>query len=57
MAQGTCTVAEYHRMVAEKVAAMEMAAAAAMTGRGEKAVMAPFLRAARANARRLRGKA
>jgi hypothetical protein len=57
MAQGACTAAEYQRMMAEKVAAMEMAAVAAMTGRGEKAVMAPFLRAARANARRLRTRA
>jgi hypothetical protein len=57
IAQGNCTTAEYQLMVAEKIAAMEMAAVAFMTGRGEKAVMAPFLRAARANARRLRHKA
>jgi hypothetical protein len=43
-------------MVAEKIAAMEMAAVAFMPGRGEKAIVAPFLRATRANARRLRGK-
>jgi len=56
MAQGTCTGAEYQLVMAEKIAAMEMAAVALMTGRGEKAIVAPFLRAARANARRLRGK-
>lgn len=56
MMQGTCSAAEYQRMVAEKVAAMQMAAGAAMMGRGDKAVVAPFLRTARANAKRLRGR-
>jgi hypothetical protein len=54
MAQGSCTAAEYQRMVAEKIGAAEMAAVALMTGRGQKAALAPFVRAARANAKRLR---
>ena len=54
MAQGNCSPAEYQRMVAEKIGATELAAFAVMTGRGQKAALAPFLRAARANAKRLR---
>ena len=54
MAQGTCTVAEYQRMAAEKVTAMQMSATAFMLGRGHAAVLAPFVNRARANARRLR---
>ena len=54
MAQGSCTAAEYQRMVAEKIGDVEMAAVALMTGRGQKAALAPFVRAARANAKRLR---
>ena len=56
MAQGTCSAAEYHRMVAEKVAAMQASTLAMMTGRGTAAVMAPYLNRTRANARRLRRK-
>jgi len=54
MAQGTCSAAEYQRMLAEKTAAMQAASMALMTGRGQAAVVAPFLKRARANARRLR---
>ena len=56
MAQGTCTVAEYHRMAAEKVTAVQMSTTAFMLGRGPAAVLAPFVNRARANARRLRDK-
>ena len=56
MAQGTCSPAEYQRMVAEKVAAMQASTLALMTGRGTAAVMAPYLNRTRANAKRLRSK-
>jgi len=54
MAQGACTAAEYRRMAAEKVAAVQISAAALMRGRGQTAVLAPFVVRARANAKRLR---
>jgi hypothetical protein len=54
MAQGACSAAEYQRMATEKVAAAQTAMTALMTGRGEAAVLAPFLNRARANAKRLR---
>jgi len=54
MAQGTCSAAEYQRMVKEKAAAMQAATLALMTGRGHAAVLEPFLARSRANARRLR---
>lgn len=54
MARGTCSRAEYQRMAMEKSAAMRSAAAAMMTGRGQHAIVAPFLTRARANAKRLR---
>jgi hypothetical protein len=57
MAQGVCTAAEYRRMAAEKVAAVQISAAAIMRGRGQAAVLAPFVVRARANAKRLRRKA
>lgn len=56
MAQGTCSAAEYQRMVMEKAAAMQAATFALMTGRGHAAAVAPYLVRSRANARRLRGK-
>ncbi|WP_158932616.1 hypothetical protein [Acidisphaera sp. S103] len=56
MAQGTCSAAEYQRMVVEKVAAMQASALALLTGRGNAAVLAPYLVRSRANARRLRRK-
>lgn len=56
MAQGTCSAAEYHRMVMEKAAAMQASAMALMSGRGHAAALAPYLVRSRANARRLRGK-
>jgi hypothetical protein len=57
MAQGACTAAEYRRMAAEKVAAVQISAADLLRGRGQTAVLAPFVVRARANAKRLRRKA
>jgi hypothetical protein len=54
MAQGTCSPAEYQRMVMEKAAAMQASTLALMTGRGHAAALAPYLVRSRANARRLR---
>ncbi|WP_264713378.1 hypothetical protein [Limobrevibacterium gyesilva] len=56
MARGKCTPAEYRRMVIEKAAAAQAASVALLTGRRESAVLAPFLKRARANAKRLRRK-
>ena len=56
MAQGTCSVAEYQRMVMEKAAAMQASTLALMTGRGNAAALAPYLVSSRANAKRLRRK-
>lgn len=54
IATGTCSVAEYSRMVAEKMDASRSATVALMTGQGGTAVIAPYLDAATANAKRLR---
>jgi hypothetical protein len=56
IASGTCPPAEYRRMVSEKLAALQGAAFAAATGRGNAAILAPFVRRSRANAKRLRRK-
>ena len=56
MAQGTCSAAEYQRMVVEKAAAMQASTLALMSGQGHAAVVAPYLVRSRANARRLRRK-
>jgi hypothetical protein len=56
MAQGTCTPAEYRRMTAEKATAVQMSMAALMTGRGQAAVLAPFVKRTQANVKRLRRK-
>ncbi len=59
MAQGRCSAAEYQRMVQEKVAAAQQSAAVLMRSQGQcggKAVLAPWLRRTRANAKRLRRK-
>jgi len=42
MAQGTCSPAEYRRMAAEKLAAMQLSTTALMSGRDETAVLAPL---------------
>jgi len=56
IARGTCSPAEYQRMVMEKAAAFQQSAIAVMTGRGKKAALAPWHKRASANARRLRRK-
>ena len=56
MAQGTCSQAEYRRMVAEKMAAVQMATGALVRRKGQAAILAPFIGCARANAKRLRRK-
>ncbi len=56
MVQGACSPAEYQRMAMEKAAAFQLSALAVLTGRGEKAALAPWHRRATLNARRLRRK-
>jgi hypothetical protein len=56
MLQGTCSTAEYQRMATEKAAAMQLSAFAMMRGRGKRQVLAPWLKRATANAKRLRRK-
>ncbi len=58
MLGGSCSAAEYQRMVLEKAQAAQRSAAALMSGRsqGLAAALAPWHRRATANARRLRGK-
>ena len=56
IARGSCTPAEYRRMVTEKAAALQQSTIAMMSGRGTKAATAPWLKRAAANARRLRRK-
>ena len=56
IARGTCSPAEYQRMVIEKTAALQQSAIAVMTGRGNKAALAPWHKRATGNARRLRRK-
>ena len=57
MARGACSPAEYRRMTAEKVAAVQTATRALMRGKGQAAMLAPFISRAGANAKRLRRKA
>ena len=54
IARDTCTPAEYRRMVIEKVAALQRSTLAVMSGRGTRAVLAPWHLRATANAKRLR---
>ena len=54
MAQGTCSAAEYRRMVSEKSAALQSSTVAFWSGKSHRAIVAPFLTRARRNARRLR---
>jgi hypothetical protein len=56
IAFGTCSVAEYQRMVTEKLAAAQLSALALLVRDGDAAgaALAPWHRAAAANARRLR---
>ena len=55
MATGTCSAAEYQSMVSEKMAASHASMSALMAGESGEAVIAPYLTAASANAKRLRG--
>jgi hypothetical protein len=54
MTNGTCSQAEYDSMIAEKLAASQLSLLALATGQSQEAVMAPYLAAATANAKRLR---
>ena len=55
MATGQCSPAEYQRMLAEKVKAAELTGRLVMSPRADSsALLAPWHRAARRNARRLR---
>jgi hypothetical protein len=56
IAQNACGPAEYKRMVIEKAAAFQSSTLAAMSGRGMRAVLAPWHLRAAANAKRLRRK-
>jgi hypothetical protein len=56
MALGTCSAAEYQRMVLEKADAARHAMLKCMTGCSPAAILAPYLTRARSNAKRLRRK-
>jgi hypothetical protein len=56
MVQGTCSAAEYQRMLLEKMRAAQLSAAAVALDRGLLAILQPWHRQTRANARRLRKK-
>jgi hypothetical protein len=57
MATGTCSAEEYQRMVLEKLRASQQMSAAALSGDPSLAkLFAPWYRATRRNARRLRKK-
>ena len=56
MANGTCSPAEYQRMVVEKAIAAELSMVALMTGKRLNSPLAPYSSRARANAKRLRKK-
>ncbi len=54
MMSGECTMAEYQRMMSEKMHATHLATAALMNGEGPEDVLRPFHKRATANAKRLR---
>lgn len=57
MSQGTCTAAEYQRMLAEKMKAAQLSSRALLrTSPNASSVLAPWHRGAKANAKRLRRK-
>jgi hypothetical protein len=56
MAKGTCSPAEYRRMVGEKATAAHRSMMAMMTRKSATAVLAPYSSRATANAKRLRRK-
>jgi len=54
MASGECSLAEYERMVAEKMKAAYLSGLALAAGKDAQAVLRPYHRGATANAKRLR---
>ena len=56
MATGSCSAAEYQRMVLEKLKASQQMSVAAMFNPSPAKLFAPWYRATRRNARRLRKK-
>jgi hypothetical protein len=57
MATGSCSAAEYQRMILEKAEAAQRSACIALSARGERgalAILAPWHRCAAANVKRLR---
>ena len=56
MAQGRCSAAGYRRMGTEKAAAMGESMAALLSGRGQAAMLRPFVKRASGNVQRLRRK-
>lgn len=56
IAKNTCTAAEYERMAMEKPAVLQRSTLSLISGRGARAVLAPWHRSATANAKRLRRK-
>ncbi len=54
MASGACSIAEYERMLSEKMRAMTQSSAALMAGKEAEDIIRPFHRRATANAKRLR---
>jgi hypothetical protein len=54
MMSGACSMAEYERMMSEKMRAMQLATAAIIAGEGPEAILHPFHKRATANAKRLR---
>ena len=56
MAKGTCSPAEYQRMVVEKATAAQKSMVAMMTGKSLTSALAPYSSRARANAKRLRSR-
>jgi len=55
-AKGTCSAAEYQRMVTEKMMASRRSMMALMMGKGFHSMLTPYSSRARANAKRLRRK-
>jgi TnpA family transposase len=56
ISKGTCSSAEYQRMITEKTTAARRSMRALMTGKSLTAALAPYATRARANAKRLRKK-
>ncbi len=54
MATGACSMAEYERMLGEKMKAVQQSSAALLAGHDAEAVIRPFHKRAVSNAKRLR---